>query len=187
LLHTAPAQTTRPTPTPQTSRLRVTVVEPDLRMASLFRDLLADEASVTVLTGLASINRLADTAPDAIVLGLGAGGEFGTWDLVALIQKHRVLHDTPIILCTLDVAAEMRDGRLAAHRGVQALEMPCDVELIQSIVRATRPTRPTRVTRPVSGANRLPDVCSHGFMTEWTDECRACTPPPDPWSMSADR
>lgn len=164
----------------------MTVVERDFKMAALFRDLLADEATVTVLPGMHSVNRLADTAPDAIVLGLGAAEDLGTWDLVALIHKHRVLHDTPIILCTLDVAADMRDGRLAAHRGVQALEMPCDVELIQSIVRATRPTRPTRTTRPVTGSNRLPDVCAHGFMTEWTDECRACTPPPDPWSMSAD-
>jgi hypothetical protein len=163
----------------------VTVVERDLRMAALFRDLLADEASVTVLTNLDSVNRLADTAPDAIVLGLGAGGDFGTWDLVSLIQKHRVLHDTPIILCTLDVAADMRDGKLAAHRGVQALEMPCDVELIQSIVRATRPTRPAPSTRPMTSRNRLPEVCAHGFMTERTDECRACAPPPDPWSMSA--
>jgi CheY-like chemotaxis protein len=158
----------------------ISIVEDDADMAALFEDLLAELGTVSHVGGITSLTALADTAPDVIVLGLNCSGGLPPWQLVELIRQHRALHTVPVVVTTLDVAAAMRDGHLSAHRGVHAVEMPCDVDLLQGVIARIEPCSEPAVTRSLLRATpaegRLPDVCPHGYATSSVESCRICRP-----------
>jgi hypothetical protein len=158
----------------QARRLRVTALEDDHDMGAVFAELLAEDAIVSVVQNAESLTPVADTSPDAIVLGLTAARRFGRWELVRLIRQHRTLHDVPIVLTTLNVADELRSGELSRYRDVHVVEVPCDGTSIRDAVRCFRSAQSTR------SANRLPAVCSHGFLTDWVGECMTCATPASP-------
>ena len=143
----------RPTTRPNL-RPRVTILEAQAPMLDVFRDVIGEDGSVTTVPGFTSMAALAETWPDAIVLGLDCGANLSSWELVSLIRRHRTLSGVPIIVCTLDVAGAMRNGDLSRHGGVHTVQMPCDVELMQSVVKtavgqsaprqALAPTAPRR-------------------------------------------
>jgi CheY-like chemotaxis protein len=158
--------------------LRITVVDDDSTMLAVFGDVLAEHGSVTTLPGLSSVTRLADSRPDLIVLGLRAGTDVAPWALLPLIRQEAHLRRVPVIVCTVDVAADLRAGRLSAYAGVQALEMPFDVEVIQGLVRRMVISWPTTAPRPATGfsrgAARLAEICPHGFANDSVGGCGLC-------------
>ncbi len=159
----------------------ISIVEDDADMAALFEDLLGEFGTVSHVRGITSLTALADTAPDVIVLGLNCSGGLPPWQLVELIRQHRALHTVPVVVTTLDVAAAMRDGHLSTHRGVHAVEMPCDVDLFQGVIARIEPCSEPAVTRSVAlrvapAEARLPDVCPHGYASASVESCRVCRP-----------
>lgn len=158
---------------------RIAIVEEDSEMASLFHDLLAEHGAIAHVRGITSLTALAETAPDVIVIGLNCSGGLPPWQLVELIRQHRSLHAVPIVVTTLDVAAAMREGHLSAYRDLHAVEMPCDVELLQTVVARIEPSSEPAAThvvalRGVASHGRLPDVCPHGYALASVDSCRVC-------------
>lgn len=165
----------------EVGHLRIAIVEDDADMANLFADIFGQQGTVARVSGITSLTALAESAPDVIVLGLNCSGGLPPWQLVELIRQHRTLHAVPIVVTMLDVAAAMREGQLSTHRGVHAVEMPCDVELLQGIVGRVQPCSEPTATRSVAmrampGLGRLPDVCPHGYPMASVESCRVCCP-----------
>jgi hypothetical protein len=162
----------------RTLGLRVAAVDTDESVLALFGALLADEECVATLCGMASLTELADTRPDVIILGLGAGAPLAPWPMLDLIRAHRSLRLVPVIVCTLDVARDMRAGRLSTHEGVHALQMPFEAELLTASISRVRELARRRLDVLPGGvlarAGRLSDICPHGFVTEWVETCSLC-------------
>lgn len=162
-------------------RLRITVVDDDETMLALFRDVLTEQGSISGVSTMTSMTAVAESRPDVVILGTGAGGQVSTWALLELIRQHRSLHAVPVIVCTLDVGADMRAGRLSAHPRVHALELPFAVELVRRLVSDAASAGAVAMAAPVSAdvdtvrsMGRLPDVCAHGFVSDWVETCSLC-------------
>lgn len=157
---------------------RIAIVEDDVEMAALLGDLLEEQGSVTQVSGIISLTALAEASPDVIVLGLNCSGGLPPWELVELIRQHRTLHAVPIVVTTLDVAAAMRVGYLSTYQGIHAVEVPCEVELLQGVVARIQPCSEPASTESVPlsrrAAGRLPDICPHGYSTAVMESCRVC-------------
>ena len=95
-----------------------------------------------------------------------------------LIRQHRLLHAVPIVVTVLDVAAAMREGRLSTYRGVHAVELPCEVELLQGVIGRVQPCSGTTITPAAAlrdiPTGRLPDLCPHGYAPTSLKSCRVC-------------
>lgn len=123
--------------------LRVTVIEDEPTMTEMLHDLIAEDATVTAVSGPESLRSVSDTMPDVIVIGLAAAGDFGAWELVSSIRQHRLLSGLPIILCSVDVDPHVCAGSLcvdglAGHSDVHVVRMPCDGEQVLELIRELR-------------------------------------------------
>ena len=117
---------------------RITVVDDHQEFLDLLRDLFDERFEVSTVTQVTSVNHVADTAPDVMIVDLhtnGTNGGLTGWQLVELARHHRSLTHVPIIVCTGDVTGLMRHGdELTAHDNVHLLAKPFELDVIEGLV-----------------------------------------------------
>jgi CheY-like chemotaxis protein len=123
-------------PGPRTAR--ITVVDDNQEFLDLLRDLFGEFFEVSTVARVASVNDVADTAPDILIVDLHSSETTGRLtgpQLVGLARRHRSLRRVPIIVCTGDVTGIMRRGDdLIAHGNVHLLAKPFELEVIEGLV-----------------------------------------------------
>ncbi len=84
---------------------RITVVNDSVDFLELMREILGDAGyAVTTFEGDAtSIDQIAASAPDLLVIDLRLGGFAPTgWDVALMARAHDALRDVPIVVCSAD-------------------------------------------------------------------------------------
>jgi DNA-binding response OmpR family regulator len=125
---------------------RITAINDDLELVELLADIFGEGFSVTRASA-ASINAIADTRPDLLIVGgsRSVNESVADWELVRLTRAHRDLRAVPILMFTtksIDLDAVGR--RMAEHGGVHLLAMPFSTEVLEGLVsRVLRPEVPT--------------------------------------------
>jgi CheY-like chemotaxis protein len=116
---------------------RITVVDHSDEFLDLLRDLFGATFSITGAHRVVSVNELADTAPDLLIVDLaedGLGGLNGR-EILALARHHHDLCHVPIIVCTGDLMALMHDAEdLTAHGNIHLIAKPFELEGIEALV-----------------------------------------------------
>jgi CheY-like chemotaxis protein len=117
---------------------RITVVDDNQEFLGLLRDLFDDRFEVSTVAQVTSVNHVADTTPDVMIVDLhtnGTNSGLTGWQLVELARRHRDLRRVPIIVCTGDLTGLMRHGdELTAHDNVHLLAKPFELEVIEGLV-----------------------------------------------------
>ncbi len=111
--------------------IRVTVVNESEDIAELISDLLADGSRYEHrrLLNHPSVEEIADSEPDLIVLGLRASGRTPGWQVLDGIRAESRLSTVPVILCTGDLHGlreRFSDGHPDSRTHV--LEKPFDLD-----------------------------------------------------------
>lgn len=169
--------------------LRITLVDDDHDLLALLSEVFASQpATVNIVDAFESMTSIADTSPDVILIGLGTRARLAPWQLVGLIRHHRALHDVPVIVCTVDVAADMRGGQLGAYPGVHAVAMPFELDVLEQLVRRVSglhdalpgtdvqvmmPAYPDSDGGPTSIPDAVADAVAHALADrEWLEAAR---------------
>ena len=117
---------------------RITVVDDHQEFLDLLRDVFDEGFEVSTVAQVTSVNQVADTAPDVMIVDLHTNGMnrgLTGWQLVELARHHRELREVPIILCTGDLTGLMRHGDdLKAYDDVHLLAKPFELEVIEGLV-----------------------------------------------------
>lgn len=110
------------------TRPRITVVNDSADFLDLMKELLSDAGyEVATFRGAeVSIDRIAMSAPDLLVIDLRLGGPDPTgWDVALMARVHEDLHDVPIVTCSADAhELRRRQGEMAAQADVHLLAKP---------------------------------------------------------------
>lgn len=120
----------RPTP-------RISVVNDNPDFLELMSAILAEDAGyeVTLFNGdKTSIDELAESRPDLIIVDLILGGASG-WELVVLSRADDRLSGVPIIICSADVIA-LRDRAEELERvgSLHVLAKPFSIDEVTELV-----------------------------------------------------
>lgn len=112
---------------------RVTVVNDNPEFLELVRDILADERIPTVLVDgdkPDALDRIRESRPEVLMIDLRMGSdELHGWDIAQEVRRDAELSDTPILVCSADVAAltEIQD-QLDDTRRVGILTKPFSID-----------------------------------------------------------
>lgn len=118
-------------------RPRISVVNDNADFLELMAAILDEDAgyAVSLFDGSrTSVEELADSSPDLIIIDLLLGGASG-WELVALSRADERLSDIPIVVCSADVTA-LRDraGELEQVANLHVLEKPFSIDEVTGLV-----------------------------------------------------
>jgi CheY-like chemotaxis protein len=118
-------------------RPRISVVNDNRDFLELMSAILDEDAGydVTLFNGEeTSIGALADSSPDLVIVDLLLGGASG-WELVTLSRADERLAETPIIVCSADVAAlREREDELAQVANLHVLAKPFSIDQVTELV-----------------------------------------------------
>ena len=118
-------------------RPRISVVNDNRDFLELMSAILDEDAGydVTLFNGEeTSIGALADSSPDLVIVDLLLGGASG-WELVTLSRADERLAETPIIVCSADVAAlREREDELAQIANLHVLAKPFSIDQVTELV-----------------------------------------------------
>jgi len=122
---------------PAASPPRITVINDNPEFLELMSAILDEDAgyAVTLVNGeAATIDEIATSAPDLMIVDLLLGGASG-WDIVALSRAHQRLAEVPIIICSADVVAlRDREPELAQIGNVHVLAKPFGIDAVTALV-----------------------------------------------------
>lgn len=126
---------------PAVRRRRITVLNDNPEFLELMSAILDEDAGydVTTLNGeRTSIDELAATRPDLIIVDLLLGGASG-WEIVTLARADSRLADVPIIVASADVnALRSRGHELEAIGKVHLMSKPFGIgemtEMVESLI-----------------------------------------------------
>lgn len=118
-------------------RPRISVVNDNPDFLELMAAILDEDAGyeVTLFDGQeTSIDKLAESAPDLVIVDLLLGGASG-WEIVALVRADERLAETPVIVCSADVSA-LRDraDELAQIASLHVLAKPFSIDEVTELV-----------------------------------------------------
>ena len=118
-------------------RPRISVVNDNRDFLELMSAILDEDAGydVTLFNGEeTSIGALAESSPDLVIVDLLLGGASG-WELVTLSRADERLAETPIIVCSADVAAlREREDELAQVANLHVLAKPFSIDQVTELV-----------------------------------------------------
>jgi CheY-like chemotaxis protein len=118
-------------------RPRISVVNDNPDFLELMSAILDEDAGyeVTLFDGEAtSIADVAGSSPDLVIVDLLLGGASG-WELVTLARADERLSETPIIVCSADVAGlREREDELAQVANLHVLEKPFSIDQVTDLV-----------------------------------------------------
>jgi len=118
-------------------RPRISVVNDNRDFLELMSAILDEDAGydVTLFNGEeTSIAVLAESSPDLVIVDLLLGGASG-WELVTLSRADERLAETPIIVCSADVAAlREREDELARVANLHVLAKPFSIDQVTELV-----------------------------------------------------
>jgi CheY-like chemotaxis protein len=131
------------------ARPRVVVIDDSPEFLDLIRDVLEAEHEVVTYNVVRSIEEIAASDPDLLLIDLHSSGPAGGltgWEILALARSHPELRDVPAIMCSADLAALREDRvRLLAYGDVQLIAKPFDVPAFeQTIERMLRLAGPSQ-------------------------------------------
>ena len=116
---------------------RITVINDNPEFLELMSAILDEGAgyAVTLVNGeAATIDEIAASAPDLMIVDLLLGGASG-WDIVAISRADERLTDVPIIICSADVLAlREREAELAHVGNVHVLAKPFGIDAVTTLV-----------------------------------------------------
>ena len=116
---------------------RISVVNDNPDFLELMSAILDEDAGydVSLFSGEnTSIDELAESRPDLIIVDLILGGASG-WELVALSRADDRLTSTPIIICSADVTAlRDREEELERIGSLHVLAKPFSIDEITELV-----------------------------------------------------
>jgi CheY-like chemotaxis protein len=120
-----------------TARPRISVVNDNEDFLELMSAILDEDAGydVTLFDGeRTSIAQLAESAPDLVIVDLLLGGASG-WELVTLCRADERLAETPIVVCSADVASlREREDELAHVANLHVLPKPFSIDQVTELV-----------------------------------------------------
>jgi len=118
-------------------RARISVINDNPDFLELMSAILDEDAGyeVTLFNGeQTSIAEIADSSPDLIIVDLLLGGASG-WEIVTLTRVDERLVDTPIVVCSADVAGlRERGDELAQIANLHVLAKPFSLGQITELV-----------------------------------------------------
>jgi CheY-like chemotaxis protein len=118
-------------------RPRISVVNDNPDFLELMSAILDEDAGyeVTLFDGEAtSIADVAGSSPDLVIVDLLLGGASG-WELVTLARADERLAETPIIVCSADVAGlREREDELAQVANLHVLAKPFSLDEVTELV-----------------------------------------------------
>ena len=118
-------------------RRRISVLNDNADFLELMQAILDEDAGyeVSVFSGEdTSIDQLADSNPDLIIIDLLLGGASG-WEIVTLARAHGRLAVVPIIVCSADVnGLRARAGELERIGNVHLMTKPFGIEEMTTLV-----------------------------------------------------
>ena len=118
-------------------RRRISVLNDNADFLELMQAILDEDAgyAVSVFSGEdTSIDQLADSDPDLIIIDLLLGGASG-WEIVTLARAHGRLAGVPIIVCSADVnGLRTRAAELERVGNVHLMTKPFGIEEMTSLV-----------------------------------------------------
>lgn len=135
---------------------RVVVLERDIEMVTLLREIVGADYQVVAPAGPPSIVAIDAEDPDIMVIG-GLDPGLTADDIIALAARHMRLHDVPIILLSADADVLTDAGRLTQHPSVTVLSLPFDVDSVRGVLLGLSRQAAQR------DSMRLPRICAHGF------------------------
>jgi CheY-like chemotaxis protein len=119
------------------ARPRISVVNDNPDFLELMSAILDDDAGyeVTLFDGeRTTIVQLAESRPDLVIVDLLLGGASG-WELVTLSRADERLAETPIIVCSADVAGlREREDELAHVANLHVLAKPFSIDQVTELV-----------------------------------------------------
>ena len=122
---------------PAAQQPRITVINDNPEFLELMSAILDEDAgyAVTLVNGeAATIDEIATSAPDLMIVDLLLGGASG-WDIVALSRAHERLAGVPIIICSADVMAlRDRESELAQIGNLHVLAKPFGIDAVTALV-----------------------------------------------------
>ena len=122
---------------PETERPRITVINDNPAFLELMSAILDEDAgyAVTLNSGAStSIEEIAAGQPDLIIVDLLLGGASG-WEIVTLARADARLAETPIVVCSADVAAlREREEELKRIGNVHVLAKPFGIDELGDLV-----------------------------------------------------
>jgi CheY-like chemotaxis protein len=120
-----------------TARPRISVVNDNEDFLELMSAILDEDAGyeVTLFDGDdTTVAELADSAPDLVIVDLLLGGASG-WELVTLCRADERLAETPIVVCSADVASlREREDELAHVANLHVLPKPFSIDQVTELV-----------------------------------------------------
>jgi CheY-like chemotaxis protein len=133
---------------------RITVVNDNEQFLALMHDLLSQEGyDVRVVDGdNATIEAIADTDPDLLVMDLRLGSQAPSgWDVLLMARAYEPLRDIPVVLCSADIVElRARTQEMSAIADVHVLEKPFRIEQAEELLRRLLEREPPPVA--LSGA-----------------------------------
>ena len=119
------------------ARPRISVVNDNPDFLELMSAILDEDAgyNVALFDGEeTTVAELAASSPDLIILDLLLGGASG-WELVTLSRADERLADTPIVICSADVAGlREREAELAQIANLHVLPKPFGIDEVTELV-----------------------------------------------------
>jgi CheY-like chemotaxis protein len=117
--------------TPSRARPRISVINDNPEFLELMGDILGDDSGFQVTLHDGEDTKLEDVrtaTPDLIIVDLLLGGASG-WEFVTMARADPELADTPIVICTADVAQlRRRADELASVSNVHVLQKPFGID-----------------------------------------------------------
>ena len=118
-------------------RPRISVLNDNPEFLELMSAILDEDAGYEVALfneASTSVDELAESRPDLVIVDLLLGGASG-WEIVALSRADDRLEETPIIVCSADVAAlKDRAGELESIGNVHVLAKPFSIDELTGLV-----------------------------------------------------
>ena len=118
-------------------RPRISVLNDNPEFLELMSAILDEDAGYEVTLfneASTSVDELAESRPDLVIVDLLLGGASG-WEIVALSRADDRLAETPIVICSADVAAlKDRAGELESIGNVHVLAKPFSIDELTGLV-----------------------------------------------------
>lgn len=123
---------------------RIAVINDDTVFLGLLHDLLTEEGyEVHLIKEANSAYQTArDLAPDAIVLDIRMENPASGWQLLELLKLDPTLANTPVIVCSADLAALQERSTHLQRKGCQVLAKPFDLDDLLTMLRQVLKTAP---------------------------------------------
>ena len=118
-------------------RPRISILNDNPEFLELMSAILDEDAGYEVTLfneASTSADELAESRPDLVIVDLLLGGASG-WEIVALSRADDRLAETPIVICSADVAAlKDRAGELESIGNVHVLAKPFSIDELTGLV-----------------------------------------------------